>query len=163
MKLSICKVKWKSTKSKKWKIDDQTDWDSFAKAVEGGIENYGLSMDIKDKYRVIAESLCAAGEAKIGYRKTGGGHRKFTPSCKLAELMSEQQTAFDEWSLAFGREDGSFDNQFATLTRLQNYTHITNEIKLLWNRELSESRKSLSSLIKKGNRSSSLDRGKSQT
>ena len=108
LKMSISKVRWKPTKVTKWKIDDKTDWDGFAKVSDEAIKQYDISMDIKEKYRVIMDTMYTAGKDKIGFRKPGGGHRKVIPSVKLVELMSNQQNAFDEWSLAMGREDGSF-------------------------------------------------------
>ena len=71
--------------------------------------------------------------------------------------MSDQRASFNEWSLAMGNDDGSFSKQFNTLTKYQHYMHITNEVTILSNRELSESRRKLSQMIRnKGNRSSSL-------
>ena len=159
LKMCVSHVVWNNTKRKKWKINDATDWKTFAETLDKDITDKYSGVpddDHNQKYQAIVNSLLQVGEKIIGYRKAGKGGSFFKGSELLQQKIEERRQSFNDWCLASGNEDPGFDNQFNILKKYQIYLKLTKEARDLLIKERREERHKLGRLISKKGRSSSI-------
>ena len=158
IKVPITKIKWNTVRKKGWKINSESNWESYNEVLNKELDDkYKEDINIDQKYQIIFDSLHKAGEESIGFRKRSTRGKVFRGSEKLQAMMRVRRQCFAEWCQAMNGTDNDLTGKAQRQEKLQSYLDVSKEVRDLLDTERKTEQRKLGRLIsQKGNRCSSI-------